>query len=420
MNPTLFFRTSEVRHLIGRACRAAAMPVCVHSIQKDGKDRFVLGTDFIQACRYVANLDGGPQACRECRLPMLVEALHGRNPTPFLCCLGFACVAMPALPDPDLPFVLTFGPCCPSEAPETLEVDVRRGLAGLGVAETDPLPFSLSDVSVVPIKAVPKIAEWLAEEVASLWQAVQGESLAEPASAGESAAPEGAKRRGRAKPPVEDPYRARAVAAALATGNRSVARGLVASALSEAPPSKHAGSDPARTRALAVVAATIEAAEAAGMDTTECWARLGAFVSELRQTIEDDRLCAATMKILVALERSTRLEGSIEALARLIRSRLAEPIVLDDLARELVVHPTAITQQLRRKFNMTFRQYVGRLRVDKAKELLRQTGLSVAEIAPRVGVRGASNFGKLFRRFEGISPTEYRSQFGHFHEAAGH
>jgi transcriptional regulator GlxA family with amidase domain len=144
------------------------------------------------------------------------------------------------------------------------------------------------------------------------------------------------------------------------------------------------------------------------------------FVSELRTANKNDQLTASAMEVLAGLGRSTRLEGSIEALARLIRSRVSEPILLEQLAGELQVHPTAITKQLRRKFNMTFRQYVARLRIDQAKRLLRETRLSVTEIAARVGIRGASNFGKLFRRFEGVSPTEYRAQFEGFHEAAGH
>ena len=39
-------------------------------------------------------------------------------------------------------------------------------------------------------------------------------------------------------------------------------------------------------------------------------------------------------------------------------------------------------------------------------------GLSTGEISRRVGIRDGSNLGKLFRKFEGMSPQDYRRRFG--------
>jgi len=67
---------------------------------------------------------------------------------------------------------------------------------------------------------------------------------------------------------------------------------------------------------------------------------------------------------------------------------------------------------LRRKFGMSFSEYVNRLRIDRAKDLLRRTQLNATQIAQRLGISDQSNFGKLFKRFEGITPLEYRERFG--------
>ncbi len=60
---------------------------------------------------------------------------------------------------------------------------------------------------------------------------------------------------------------------------------------------------------------------------------------------------------------------------------------------------------------MNYTEYVNRLRVKRAKELLRRTRCTASEAARRVGVCDQSYFSKLFVRFEGVTPTEYRARF---------
>jgi AraC-like DNA-binding protein len=60
-------------------------------------------------------------------------------------------------------------------------------------------------------------------------------------------------------------------------------------------------------------------------------------------------------------------------------------------------------------------RYVLRARIERAQELLRMTGLSVAEIAAAVGFAGQSHFCTAFSRETGVTPTRYRR---HCREAA--
>ena len=43
---------------------------------------------------------------------------------------------------------------------------------------------------------------------------------------------------------------------------------------------------------------------------------------------------------------------------------------------------------------------------------MRRTKLGVSDVARRVGIADNSNFAKLFRRYEGVSPQEYRERYG--------
>jgi AraC-like DNA-binding protein len=99
-------------------------------------------------------------------------------------------------------------------------------------------------------------------------------------------------------------------------------------------------------------------------------------------------------------------------LNRILLPRIAEKVTLTEVAQALGVSPSAITHRLQRRFGVSYSEYLGRLRAEKAKELLRRTRLGVAEVASRVGISDPSNLGRLFRRHVMMSPKEYRSRYG--------
>ncbi|MBM3289719.1 MAG: helix-turn-helix transcriptional regulator, partial [Candidatus Hydrogenedentes bacterium] len=161
-------------------------------------------------------------------------------------------------------------------------------------------------------------------------------------------------------------------------------------------------------------AATLEAAERARQDTGESWEQFPAFLGAVRGATADTDLVKATMALLSPLVPRRQTDAADNVLAELDRTvmgRMPERVLLEEIAQRLGKHPTAITHHLQRKYGLSFAQYVARLRIDKAKELLRRTRLGVGEVATRVGIGDPSNFTKQFRKFEGLSPLQYREQY---------
>ena len=83
-------------------------------------------------------------------------------------------------------------------------------------------------------------------------------------------------------------------------------------------------------------------------------------------------------------------------------------ISLGDVAGKLGLTPSYFCHLFSLKCGVTFVDYVNGIRIEKAKGLLRNTDLRLYEIAERVGFHSQDYFYRVFKKFEGICPREWR------------
>ena len=87
----------------------------------------------------------------------------------------------------------------------------------------------------------------------------------------------------------------------------------------------------------------------------------------------------------------------------------ASELSLDDIARRVA----SSRRQLQRAYaeigHTTFRDHLTGVRMDRAAELLSGRGMTVREVAYRVGYRQPAQFAKAFRRHHGLSPSDFRA-----------
>jgi AraC family transcriptional regulator of arabinose operon len=103
---------------------------------------------------------------------------------------------------------------------------------------------------------------------------------------------------------------------------------------------------------------------------------------------------------------------SIAPMLTLIEDKYADDLSLDDLAGSLGVTPQYACALFRRSFGMRPFEYVTKYRLRRAKEqLLADAALPVAEVGRRVGYSHTSYFIKLFRKQEGVTPSQFRRMF---------
>jgi AraC family transcriptional regulator of adaptative response / methylphosphotriester-DNA alkyltransferase methyltransferase len=96
--------------------------------------------------------------------------------------------------------------------------------------------------------------------------------------------------------------------------------------------------------------------------------------------------------------------------AAIVEAEFGRELALDDIARRVA----SSRRQLQRAYaeigHTTFREHLTAVRMDRAAEMLSGRGLTVREVAQRVGYRQPAQFAKAFRRHHGSAPSEYRSR----------
>jgi AraC-like DNA-binding protein len=98
-----------------------------------------------------------------------------------------------------------------------------------------------------------------------------------------------------------------------------------------------------------------------------------------------------------------------EARAR-IEATALQPFNLRDVAEGMRMSPVQLTKKFSKAFGETPIRYVTALRVEAAKKLLRETGLTLEQISERCGYPNGFYLNRVFVRQTGQTPSQYRKQ----------
>lgn len=92
-----------------------------------------------------------------------------------------------------------------------------------------------------------------------------------------------------------------------------------------------------------------------------------------------------------------------------IQIHYKESISLEDVAEYVGLTPTYFTKMFKEHTKKTFIDYVTEYRIEKAKELLLNTKLSLKEISYEIGYKDPNYFSRVFKKWTNVSPKQYRS-----------
>jgi len=101
--------------------------------------------------------------------------------------------------------------------------------------------------------------------------------------------------------------------------------------------------------------------------------------------------------------------GSFQrSILEFVQKHYQEDISLQDIAHVSNYSDAYFCKLFKQCFDKNFTTYLTELRVEKAKQLLKDMAVNVKEISELVGYRDSNYFTKVFKRMAGVTPSEYR------------
>ena len=142
-------------------------------------------------------------------------------------------------------------------------------------------------------------------------------------------------------------------------------------------------------------------------------------IAKTGQTIDAIKMLEMFLKMLNSHTQSQDFkkhkknhEVYLEFCVDYIQTNIHQSITVEQLQKLTGVSQPYLYKIFKDKFNMSTKQYITRAKMDKAKELLIKTEMSITEIANSVGYSDVLSFSKAFSLNEKVSPGQYRLKKG--------
>ena len=152
-----------------------------------------------------------------------------------------------------------------------------------------------------------------------------------------------------------------------------------------------------------------------GMEIRRDWAdskrekvRSAASVHQLAQWLAAT-LCAKQEELYA--QRVHAEEYPIRLAIEYMKKHYAEKITLEDVAAHSGFNPTYFSEKFKEKTGKNFTDFLTEVRVEAAKELLRDSRKTIGQIGDAVGYKDAKYFSQQFTKCVGMKPTEYRKLY---------
>ncbi|MNR04934.1 HTH-type transcriptional regulator YesS [compost metagenome] len=95
-----------------------------------------------------------------------------------------------------------------------------------------------------------------------------------------------------------------------------------------------------------------------------------------------------------------------------IEKHYEQDLYLEVIAGEIGLSAKYVSRMFKESTGTNISDYISLVRIAKARELLVNTDMKISDIADKIGIFSRTTFLRLFKKYEGISPNEYRSAHG--------
>jgi AraC-like DNA-binding protein len=101
---------------------------------------------------------------------------------------------------------------------------------------------------------------------------------------------------------------------------------------------------------------------------------------------------------------------TVQRIKKFIETNYQRRISLGMISQKLELHPNYLSTLFRQKTGITYGHYLRRVRIEKAKALIKMTNFKLYSVADQVGYKDNAHFYRAFKEETGVSPITYRNQ----------
>lgn len=130
-------------------------------------------------------------------------------------------------------------------------------------------------------------------------------------------------------------------------------------------------------------------------------------VEDLLQTLKE---AVYELAFSVPREKESRNCHIIRKVEQYINENINEPLTLANVAQHIYLSPAYFSTLFKQEKGENFSSYVNRIRIKKAKVMLADGSLTQRYIAQKVGFSDACYFSRVFKKYTGLTPGEYRQK----------
>lgn len=123
---------------------------------------------------------------------------------------------------------------------------------------------------------------------------------------------------------------------------------------------------------------------------------------------EKERLLCALYEELLSMKTSTGDSNLTANITRYVQENYASDLYLESIAQEMGLTVKYISRVFKAKTGQNLSDYINHVRMEHVKDMLLNTDMSISAISEAVGIYSRTTFLRIFRKYEGVTPSEYR------------
>ena len=157
----------------------------------------------------------------------------------------------------------------------------------------------------------------------------------------------------------------------------------------------------------------------AGVDAGASLIDLSAVITHyskiLLEDVKFEELCIMTSevmeKIMLVIYSKSKPKKKNKHLVRAInyiKENYADDVSLKAVAQAVYVNEYYLSHLFREEMNISFSEYVNKIRMEESLALMKTTRKTIGAIAQKVGFTDPNYFSKVFKKYYGVTPKQYR------------